>query len=379
MKGKRQTAILLAILAAIGMFPAASVSAPYTITQITDKVSANSTSSLNDLGHVFWEERVSDTSFRLWRYQSNGNVLIHSDTRPHSSIRANNQDQVVWQRSYNDTAGSHNDIYLYRDGTAYKLTNGAVDNTSREWPQINDNGVVIWVEDFHDGDEQIGLYQGSGISYLGRVTGHINSPGARLNNQGHIVWKNYISAGKNYQINFYNGSTTIILADTLMQPYGPKINDQDEVVWSQPIGPGSELILYSHGAPTTITAQGGDLFEINDLGQVAWISITNRLNLYSGGVNTEVDLADQMPFGFNNRGEIAYQEYSSNSLRCYDPIKKALVWVGSGPAYFGYLQINEGGQIFWRNAMGVDIPDIAYLANPNRGRIVPPIKLLLLD
>ncbi len=378
MKGKRQTAILLAILAAIGMFPAVapalSATYNYTVIQITDKLEYTSGLSLNDRGHVFWEEKVSDTSFKLWRYQADGNVLIHSDTRSHDHIRANNQDQVVWARMYYDAAGSHYDIYLYRDGAAYKITNGAVDNTSRYWPQINDNGAVIWKEDFHDGDEQIGFYNGSGISYLGRVTGDIVSPGARLNNQGHIVWKNYISAGKNYQINFYNGSTTIILADSLYQPNGPKINDQDEVVWSELVSPGHELILYSHGAPTTITTEESGGFEINDLGQVAWRSTTGRLNLFSGGVSTEVDIISNMPFGFNNRGEIAYQD-DDNYLRRYDPVQKAIVTVRNVPSIYGNVEINEHGQIVWMIAPVA----CAFLANPNRGRIVPPIELLLLD
>jgi hypothetical protein len=140
------------------------------------------------------------------------------------------------------------------------------------------------------------------------------------------------------------------------------------------ISPGSELILYSNGAPTTITAQGGNLFEINNLGLVAWISTTSRLNVYSGGVNTEVDLVDQIAFGFNNRGEIAYQDYD-NFLRRYDPINNVIEPVKSDPAIYGNLQINARGQILWIYA--TVYPALAYLANPNGGRIVPPLELLL--
>ena len=361
------------ILVALHLVPqgaSAATSPDYIYLQITNKF-IEGTLSLNNQGHVLWEETVAPAR-NLWLYRNNGNTLIISELSGHSSGTLNNNDQAAWQKS-----AAYADNYCYSNGTITQMTFSQADKTYPSAAKLNNHGQMGWFESFYDHvTNRIAFFNNPGIIYLGYSQQHINSY-PNFNNLGQIVWTQQV--GGYHQVFLYDGSATIQITYDDADKENPKINDLGDIVWLQPgIDINNRaLVLRRKQVNTTLTETLNGGFVLNNIGQIVWIATVGQLKLYSNGVTTHVGICDYSIYpGLNNQGQIAYHNYDSE-LMVYNHNTGAKITLDSVHRYRNNIQINDNGQVAWSDAFG-----LAYLATPKSlfgKRIAAILGLLLLD
>jgi len=356
---------------------AAAESANYTFTRISNQKSITwDMTRLNNQGHVLWEESTGG-QWKLWLYRGGANTLLGSSSigSIYSTAALNDRDQAVWVQT------DHDNIYLFSAGQTVRLTDSQTDGWNRAYPQINKFGHLTWME-WNQSDAsncRVALSTGGPPIHLGNGK-YIPGP-PRLNNQGQVVWLQDDGSNPDfpiYQVSFYDGVATTQLTSGTRQRYRARINDLGDVVWCQASADLSfiELILRRGGQTQPITQSMGNnyIYLLNNQGQVAWVSNTARLNLYSGGVNQEIDICDftREP-GFNDQGQIAYNSYY-DELWFYNHSSGAKVQLDGNRRYRYDIQLNNHGQIVWWETFGS--PASVYLATPQK--IPASVNLLLL-
>jgi hypothetical protein len=263
---------------------------------------------------------------------------------------------VVWTGMQHYKGADGIEIFLYDGSTITQLTNNSYWD---QWPKINNKGQVVW-----SGNGEVFLYDGTNTSLIG--------PGGdlQINNNGHVVWNRY--DGSDGEIYLYDGSTTTQITDNSTIERNPQINSLGHVVWSgyeQPDEKTSEIFFYDG---TNIIQLTDDSYidqqpKINDTGDIAWISnrgspenwevmvyMNDSKNITPITNNSTHDTGVQI----NNSGVIVWQGSDGNDTEIYqaEKIRNSLVL---------YVDINATGTgdgLSWQNAFNhpQDAVDASY-------------------
>jgi hypothetical protein len=149
-----------------------------------------------------------------------------------------------------------------------KITKNSYDD---RFPQINDNGYIVW-EGYDGSDWEIFLYDGTNITQLTDNSYDDNEP--KINNNGYVVWSGQ-PTGTDTEIFLYDGtSITQITDDSYYDDRLYQINNNGYVAWSRLDGYNYEIFLYDGTSITQITHKsiGHDAVwpQINNDGYIVW-------------------------------------------------------------------------------------------------------------
>jgi hypothetical protein len=365
------TAVLLPV------WPAQSAPV-YRFTQITDKW-GGIRSKMNNNGHILWQRQDNQTFpepsiFSLQIYKNGGSTSIVSAITGQEALDFNNHDQAVWQQPYYlNPSVWYDDIYLYSNGPPTQLTFAASDHLDHYGARINNQGTIIWVE--------------TGGGGIWRIAGAVSLSAAVidgipcLNDRNEIVWSGKENSTDPYlQVFYYHGGTPEKITVDDFDKKEPVINNRGDIVWAKANPTGYELWLRSDGEPKKIGSILSDrlTYALNDQGQVAWINDTGRVYLYSGDTNTLISTdsyADRtVRPAINYRGQVLYQTLISSNLALYSP--------GAGTAIIqnsignrNDLQLTDSGLVFW-SVSGI-FDRLLFLGTPP-GLNPAPVNYLLL-
>lgn len=199
------------------------------------------------------------------------------------------------------------------------------------------------------------------ISYSGYYTTRLISSGLfpQINNNGYIVW--FANDGSEDEIYFYDGTEIIQITDNSYFDWNPKINNIGQIVWTvHGISSGSEIFFYDGTSIIRLTDNDYDEYfpEINDNGQVVWSGFDEFWNydleifLYDGTSVKNIsnnDFADYNP-QINDKGYVVWSG-DDGEVYLYDGTSVTKL---PNSAYAENPQINNNGYVVWEGWDGTD-------------------------
>ena len=371
---------------------------------------------INDSGHVVWSQKnyiliparsvVND----VYLYDETGtNNLTNNPSSTYglsdiSSLQINNNQQVVWdQKNGGETSNSYvHDAYIYDGADVICITNKLCGSRNFTYPQINDNGRVVWqLSHMYNNTNDVYLAtagasdnndngtgcSGASITNLTNNPYHSISTQAQTNDSGHVVWLWYRAGGDGSGVYLYDGSSTIRLSSSLAS--SPQVNNNGHVVWSQYNGDNG-VYLYDGSSTIRLTSSDGFYPQINDSGHVVWfqkyrnsedyryyydvylydgtdvVNLTSdaspsyitslRINnsghvvwygrdgvyLYNGTGTTILSNSISSSSEINDSGHVVWSQYNDNGVYLYDGTDTTKLSSSSGS-----VQINDSGHVVW--------------------------------
>jgi len=240
--------------------------------------------------------------------------------------------------------------------TIVQLTNNSYSDT---YPQINDNGYVVWRAPVGV-DDEIFLYDGSTITQL--TDNSYDDRGPKINDDGYVVW---YGGEEDTEIFLYDGSTVIQLTDNSYDDLVPKINNDGYVVWY------GELDIFLYDGSSTIQLNGeysGIDPQINDNGYVVWHGGDSyedtEIFLYDGSSTiqlTKNSYDDRNP-RINNGGQVAWDgdnDGLDSEIFLYDG--SSVTQVTNNAYQDTYPEISDNGYVVWTGSDGSHLQ--VYLFN----------------
>ncbi|MCG3126113.1 MAG: hypothetical protein CHACPFDD_00943 [Phycisphaerae bacterium] len=247
-------------------------------------------------------------------------VWITRDDLSNQGPRMNNHGQIVWDQ-WEEGVDESAEIVLYDNGTFTQLTH---DNYRDVWPDINDDGVIVWssfrgpmgpfgptaeimmyrdgvITQLTDDDEydyrpfinaagqvawpktfglyvdksDIYWYDGSSVRRLthdGEAEARSNQA-VRINDAGHMVWTRYDFFVNPWEseIRLYDGSRIRTISPPgVFEPQVPDINNLGDAVWFYNNGTDSQALQLWHGGHVLSLTDGRNGC-LNDLGHIYFI------------------------------------------------------------------------------------------------------------
>lgn len=282
---------------------------------------------------------------------SNGSLQDSAFNTP----QINAQGQVVW----NGAAGDDLlyglwQVFLYNGSSTTNISNNTIDNSRSHGPLINANGWVVWKNASGIWLRSNGATQQIDTTFPGGLPD--------LNDSGQIAYIGHDQDG-NYGICLYSGGvTTMLTTPSTTAPGFPRINNQGQIVYVDVNGDvrlisGSDNIIISRNA-----LQNDDRSpQINDLGQVTWQDTGNpsKIFFYNGisanKISTSaVDNVLQGSWGkggqINASGKVVWvstdlDTFSDIYLYNGKDTKNITNYAITGISAIGDPQINDNGQI----------------------------------
>ena len=210
-----------------------------TIIQLTDNDEDDSSPQINDSGQMVWRRKDDAGNTKDIFYYDGTTITKLTDNEYYiRSLMINNRGEVVWNNSSSplfiivQNGANDSEIFIY-DGTAItQLT----DNEYDDWyPQINNNGEVVW---FNRGntldDGAILFYDGANITQLyTTIGGGYLYP--QINDSGDVVWYDrlydYSVGNWDDELIYHDGIAMTQITDNGYHDFGPRINNHGEMVW----------------------------------------------------------------------------------------------------------------------------------------------------
>lgn len=211
------------------------------------------------------------------------------------------------------------DIFLYEDGVTTRLTN---DDIRDEFPDINDAGTIVWSRGTgSNGTCEIVMLQDGVLTQL--TDNDVDDLTPRINDRGHVVWAEASGlACSGFNINLYDGHTTLRVSDNRYSNQSPRLNDLDAVVWTQfdfCQSPWSSSIkLWRAGLTETLTdvQQQPANPDIRNDQTVGWFyrdpDGDHALQLWRDGITSTLSTWGTAPL-FNDAGDIAFYRWHNDS------------------------------------------------------------------
>ena len=276
----------------------------------------------------------------------------------------NDNGEVVWQGS----DGLDDEIFFYDGTSTTQLTNDAHENLE---PQINDAGWVVWQgcdgEDcpYGLGDYEIFLHDGTNTTQLTDNAYYDYPP--QINDNGWVVWQE--SDGSDVEIFLYDGASTTQLTDNGQDDRSPQINDSGWVVWYGGVGTDFEIFLYDGASTIQLTNNDYDDYypQINDDGYVVWwggdLFGGEEIFLYDGATTTQLTnnaYGDYNP-KINHNGWVVWQGCDGENCEIglgdyeiflYDGA--STIQLTNNDYYDASPQINDNGWVVWYGCDGSD-------------------------
>jgi hypothetical protein len=376
-------AVLVILGATLLLLPVSRPAAANYSTAMIWEYNGNSSGfiQMNNYGYMLIREDWGN-SLSLWRGGAKNAIPGTDDSS--GSFDLNDVNQVVWRQYYVLSPSIHyDDVYLYSGGATAKLTNAEVDHINHSGPRINNQGTIIWNEWLGDHFRMVRRSAEGGLSYSDNFY-TLGSP--KINDRDEVVWSGTLTSVDPYaQIFYWHGATLETITSDAASNVQPLINNRGDIVYAKFIATDSyDLYLYngSSHTHTKIGSSASDnlLYQLNDQGQVSWISNNGRLYLYSGASNTFIAPTDYYngyrQLGYlNNHGQVVYQS-SDCKLKLYDHRYGTTTTLVNTWVLRGLTPINDPGQVVW--VQSATYPNkYLYLANPISS--TPPVNLLLLN
>ena len=246
------------------------------VVKLTDNAYDDMIPQLNDKGHiVWWGPNDGSDDEKVYFYNGTDTIELFNGEYP----QINENDLVVWHAR---SPGGNSEIYMYDGTDITELTNSGYENIQ---PRVNKNGYVVW-QGQSGGKSDIFLYDGSDIIKL--TDGPGENGQARINENGYVVWKGH--DGADYEIYLYDGSVVWQLTDNSFDDSNPEINNKGQVTWE---GDG-KIYLYD-GFSIRVIGSGKNP-QINDKGSVTWTE-NNEIHVASPAVlgkNSESGMSSQL-------------------------------------------------------------------------------------
>ncbi len=226
---------------------------------------------------------------------------------------------------------------------------------------------VIYLFSFLSAAIILGIFPSSGFTQTHTIT-QLTAPDIteadepRINNNGEVVWSGVDENG-NYQVLFYDGTTTYQLTDDDNDNYMPQINNNGQVVW---LGAG-DIYFWDgiHPAGPTITRvtttdYWENSYHINDNGEIVWyggpggVSMNYEIYFWDGNDSyqiTDNTLGDHEP-KINNNGRVVWNKFDGHDLEIYfwdgiNPASPTTIQITNNTLSAQYQQINNNGQVVW--------------------------------
>ncbi len=270
--------------------------------------------------------------------------------------RGNSQGQIVWS-GFN---GHDFDTYLYDSGSVTQISANSGNDIL---PRINNLGQVVWEGQAANGTWDIYLaYPTTATRTLTRIT---DRPGddknVFINASGQMVWEGWDTAGNDWDIFYYDGSTVTMLTDAGDQR-DPVINNNGDIAWMD-YADGTRIFFKPSGGAAssalTLTSYDAELEGLSNSGQIlylTWDQDGDHLNLFDYSTSTTTPVASgRMDAGaINNTGLVAYAAFDGQDNEIY------LYNIGSGQTYLvtnnsgddGNPSLNDHGQLVWNHNDG---------------------------
>ncbi|TWT45613.1 hypothetical protein RAS1_20410 [Phycisphaerae bacterium RAS1] len=144
----------------------------------------------------------------------------------------NNQGQIVFSRRMVSSDDRTTEIMLWDHGVLTQLTS---DNVRDEFPDINDDGTIVWARGVGPGDTlEVIVWQNGSLVQLTDDAPRDSSP--RINNVGHVVWHKIYDAGCGSvmaDVCLFDGERITTLVSDGWSNQRPVINDLGDVVWTR--------------------------------------------------------------------------------------------------------------------------------------------------
>ena len=296
------------------------------VVRITNNSMSDLTPRVNDDCLVVWRQNLggsesvvlNDWTSEIWRLDIIGSMS--------GGPVINNNGHIAWDEYLTPTAPETAEVFLYDGDMVHRLThNDWVD----EFPQIADNGDVVWYGQFDIDDSEIFLYQGTSDP-AALTANDYHDARFSINNNGYVTWVGDVDPQSGFaEIMLYDGVTSErIYPQHLGDPF-PIINDNDYVVWSgyEEFGEMFSVVLMydpaGNGSVSRLVPlpiKGWDPW-INNSQQVVWSStglFESRYStadleivLYVDGSFVQLtnnDLEDESPI-INDNGYIMWQQW----------------------------------------------------------------------
>ncbi|TWT41191.1 hypothetical protein RAS1_38850 [Phycisphaerae bacterium RAS1] len=294
--------------------------------------------------------------------------ITHTPDWFERGARLNTHGQVVFARRYISSDDRTTEIMLWDNGVLTQLTNDFVRD---EYPDINDEGTIVWSRGVGPGEslEVVVLHDGL-LTQLTNDTAR--NWGTRINSAGHIVWYKWRGAGcgnASADVCLYDGGEVITLVGDGWSNQVPSINDAGDVVWTKlnfcNSPPTGDVYRYRDGVITRLSNElsAPGVAALSRNGDVAWAQRKPPLydweiEIWRNGVIT--------PFAsggggvlLNDRGDVFFD-------RWHDDSQTWQVWhwrdglfeqVTTDP-YWNYISgLNDRGDFVWhaRDPFATDI------------------------
>lgn len=213
-----------------------------TVTAITSNTVEDKEAQLNDNGLIVWQrdDGTAATDWNIYVYDTGAasptQVLIGSDVGDDEFPQVNNavSPQVVWRH---DT-GSNFIIQLWSSDTNTTNTISDGSSVNNKWPQLNDNGDVVW-QGFDGNDQEIYLYSGGVVQQL--TNNDYDDLEPQINTSGRVAWRGRPEADS--EVFVWDGSSILQVSNDNCENINVRINDNNTLVWQAKDGAKSRIIL----------------------------------------------------------------------------------------------------------------------------------------
>jgi hypothetical protein len=287
-----------------------------TISQISHSITGSFLPGINDNGQItWWAYDEASNSYQVFLYD-NGDITTISSNNNGNRIEApnadsqyphiNNQGQIAWIGS---DGLSLFQVFLYSNGTVYKISDNDSDGTARgnSGVEINDAGQVVWSGDTSVmGFPQIYLFQNGGANQI-TYPGTHDAVEPHLNNNGQIVWR-ATTATDDYYLYYYNNGDIIPAVQVNSNAIGYDITDGGDILL-----PGNDGLgyRYSQGALSRIS---NDISSVGTIVANGYPSVFSALNtdsqrklyVYGNGALKQVSTNYPIEYNISNSGLVAW-------------------------------------------------------------------------
>jgi hypothetical protein len=230
---------------------------------------------------------------------------------------------VVWIR----WDGTDYEIFLFDSstGTTTQLTKNDFDD---RYPQINASGDVVWHGGVMFDDLEIFLFNSSTGTTTQLTDNDLDDMDPQINDNGDLVW--YVMDGTDYEIYFFDSSTgtTTQLTDKAFYEMDQHKNANEDVVWIRWPGKYWEIFVFDSSTGTTTRLTYNAFYDRdpqkNDKGDAVWRGYDGKdWEIFafdsSTGTTTQLtknDFDDHAP-QINNYGDVVWYGYDGTDSEIF--------------------------------------------------------------
>ncbi len=231
-----------------------------------------------------------------------------------------------------------------------------------EHSTVNDNGHVVWSA--HDGtDWEIFFYDGTTTTQLTNNT--LDDAKPIININGEVVW--YTHDGTDWEILYYDGTTTTQLTNNTVDDYGSTINANGDILWHGWDGTDWEIFYYDGATTTQLTNNTlDDAWPVmNENGQAVWFGWDGadlEIFYYDGTTTTQLtnNIFDDAGPSINANGHAVWHGWDGTDFEIFHYDGTTTTQITDNSLDDGQPVMNANGNIVWHGWDGTDVEIFYY-------------------